>query len=213
MNEHPILFSSEMVKAILDGRKTQTRRVIKPQPEMRFEGSCWFYSNMIFVSDEDMQSHLFHDVYGEKGTPYGAVYGDGTADRLWVRETFGVYDSIVCCENDFPNFKEKSGIYRPIVHFAGTENYAWGMYGPPRKRPGIHMPRRACRIELEIVDVRVERVQDISHEDVIAEGGPFGYSGSSDEDFFTLWDTINAKRGFSAQSNPFVWVIEFRKVN
>jgi hypothetical protein len=91
IKERPILFSTEMVKAILreDSPKTMTRRIIKPQPE--WCGSYWLYQDEVFMTDEAMQSHLFHNVYGDKGTPYGAVYADGTADRMWVKETWQAY--------------------------------------------------------------------------------------------------------------------------
>lgn len=178
MNEHPILFSGEMVKAILEGRKTQTRRIIKPQPTPE---------NVDTVS-------IAYCRYGFPG------------DRLWVREKWQA--------------QTHGGVWwHEVREHHELYNWAWTnpikpSYDatPPRWLPSIYMPKDACRIFLEIVNIRMERVQDISHEDVIAEGGPFGNSGSSDEDFFILWNSINAKRGYSTNVNPWVWVIEFKVV-
>lgn len=85
IRERPILMSTPMVRAVLDGRKSQTRRVIKPQPE--WNGEVWAYDGLSFISDEQMADHLFHEVYGANGTPYGSVWGDDQGDGLWVRET------------------------------------------------------------------------------------------------------------------------------
>jgi hypothetical protein len=164
-NEKPILFSTEMVKAILEGRKSQTRRIVKPQP--------WSHTKRVLC-------------------PYGKL-----GDILWVRETWA-----------------HTGAYH--IFKAGNnwgEYYVDENYNPTDKKiqwkPSIHMPRAACRIRLEITDIRVERLQDISWEDVVAEGCP-GYRPTQDEptqQFQRLWQSINGEESW--QSNPWVWVISF----
>ncbi len=178
MREHPILFSSEMVLAILAGRKTQTRRVMKPQPT---------------------------------GKPFQFItFNVVTGDRLWVREKLHRIDG--------QTFYSADG--HPL---AMAQPWAWKR----RELPSIHMPRWASRITLEIINVRVERVQDIGENDAEREGVEMwcemfkDYSRKDDNpgwardprySFQTLWDSINAERGFGWDVNPWVWVIEFKKV-
>lgn len=207
--EKPILFSNPMIEAILDGRKTMTRRVMKPQPEKT--GSGWMYNGGYFVSDEDMQSHLFHEVYGGKGCPYGNVYGDGTADRLWVRESWNAQTQNGKWWHEVPRAD------RPLLNWAWT-NPVRPAYDatPPRWLPSIHMPRTACRIELEIVNIRVERLHSITWKDIAAEGCPSEHHmancGFMTDAMFGwwehLWKSINGEDSWSA--NPWLWVIEFR---
>lgn len=216
MKEYPILFSGEMVQAILDGRKTQTRRVIKDQPALPY---LWNK-----VSPNGFQMWTSNPQQGEKGNtelrlcPYGAP-----GDRLWVRETWRAV------ELDNGN----DGIlYKADNHFKSIENsqaaadlwcdaYADRKYGN-KWRPSIFMPRWASRIALAVTDVRVERLQEISEEDAIAEGLQkevisVGYQNDSvtlraGPKFVYLWDKINSDRGYSFESNPWVWVISFKVV-
>ncbi|HMO85721.1 MAG TPA: hypothetical protein PKC18_12475, partial [Lacipirellulaceae bacterium] len=174
IKERPILFSSAMVRAILDGHKKQTRRVINPGKYL----SC--------LDPEDDQEQLL------KYCPYGQ-----TGDRLWVRETW----------SDGPNPWGKPVVYRADVT---PEMYAtYEDCDIPRywKSP-IYMPRWASRITLEIVGVRVERLQSISQDDAIAEGVFMLAYKSHVDSFAATWDEINAKRGHSWESNPLVWAIE-----
>jgi hypothetical protein len=205
VKERPILFSASMIKAILSGAKTQTRRIMKPQPP---EGhSC----RVDYPHSKPM-------------AVYGSFPGQGTAttglcecpygkpgDHLWVRETWAT---------DF----EANILYR-----ATDENPSpMGPYGakkivdgvPSIWRPSIFMPRKASRITLEIVGVRVERLQDITEADAIAEGiqksgRTGGYlPGNCDYAkwaFEVLWDQINGKHA-SWASNPWVFVLEFKRV-
>jgi hypothetical protein len=152
MKERPILFSAPMVRAILDGRKTQTRRVIK-EKLMRGEGA-----------------HVNNCQYGKPG------------DRLWVRETF--------CYHDY--------LARYLYKADGVTGVKW--------KPSIFMPRIASRIMLEITGIRVERLQDISEEDAIAEGWP-----KSSDWYRSLWESINGQGSWVL--NPWVWVIEFMVLN
>ena len=180
----PILFNAEMVRAVLAGRKTQTRRVIKPD---------WL--RCLELSDDPNADDDREQVIAR--CPYGAA-----GERLWVRECFNV---------DWTD--------RPIYRADGGSARAAGYATEPRWKPSIHMPRWASRITLEVTDVRVERAQDITRDDIVAEGlmgvmcnriGPdFGKELGSTREFASLWDAINAKRGFSWESNPWVFVVSF----
>lgn len=171
MRERPILFSGEMARAILSGRKTMTRRVIKPQP-----------TNM----DNPMRRlSVISDC------PYGKI-----GDRLWVRETFAELEM----DNGSPF------AYRADGDKIGCHHW----------KPSIFMRRRASRILLEIINIRVERLQDISTEDIIKEGLSTNlreHDAVCDlkEKWQTLWDKINGKKHPLAD-NPWVWVIEFKRV-
>ena len=188
MKERPILFSAPMVRAILDGSKTQTRRVAT----MRVCGG-----KIIDVpSDNDAQwvQRVADKRYGKPG------------DRLWVRETWAVQH-----EYDAAAPSEIGSNAR--WHYAATEDL-----GGLRKRPSIFLPRRGSRIRLEITGVRVERLQQISEADAIAEGCPLinpnpfilGHGASSASGWFSqLWEDINGSGSWDA--NPWVWVIEFRR--
>lgn len=209
MSEKPIIFSSEMIKAVLDGRKTQTRRVIKPKPVWDL---VWWYKGETYLTDEDMQSHLFHNVYGGKGSPYGAVYADGTKDRLWVRETFTY---ITMAENETYDLRTPNGCPVKMLYKATTDYEI-----PANWTPSIYMPRWASRLTLELADIRTERLLDASLADLIAEGCPAehlpencnGMSHAAYGWFESLWDSINARRGHGWGTNPWVWVIEFEVV-
>jgi hypothetical protein len=165
------------VRAILDGRKTQTRRVVRPQPGGRlFRG---------------MDSRWYRSALADERNPIRCPYGV-PGDRLWVREAWRVFGGR---EYEYQQDRE-AVIYREGAELVDSVQGPW--------RSPIHMPRWASRLTLEIVSVRVERVQEISREDEIAEGTPDGMF------FDCLWDSINAKRA-PWSSNPWVWVIEFRK--
>ena len=222
MKEHPIIFGGPQVRAILDGRKTQTRRVIKPQP-VKIGDDSWQYKNEVFGWGESLRDHLFHNEYGGKDLcPYGGVYMDGTGDRLWVRETWG------CLDADHPRCpggrKPQEGD-RIVYRANPADDYQWGSGKPSQGsfcwRPSIHMPRWASRITLEVTAVRVERVQEISEADARAEGieprraGQDAYGDpikTHRTGFVYAWQEINAKRGHSWESNPWVWVVEFKRV-
>ena len=182
MKERPILFSAPMVQAILDGRKTMTRRVVK---------------HMVGFGEPDAWCHRagapeFFEIVGDyrQYCPHGQP-----GDRLWVRETFSE------CPADF---KDTGGvIYR-----------ADGKYNeyvlPGEWRPSIFMPRKHCRIILEITAVRIERLQDITELEATHEGIVKRLGVHCRDDFRFLWESINEKRGYGWDSNPWVWVIEFK---
>ncbi|MGP1125036.1 hypothetical protein [Serratia sp. CY56464] len=204
MKERPVIFNGEMVRAILDGRKTQTRRVMKVQPSEHFhpmnmslelDYSARWYTPGVVDKDGYLQPAT-GQVFGVAGEdegyacPFGAV-----GDRLWVRETFGD------CGNR-------------LVYRAATEDGAASQV--KRWVPSIHMPRDACRILLEITAVRVERLNDISEEDAKAEGvAPSQHIITPPEalyrvGFLKLWQSIYGEESWGA--NPWVWAISFRRV-
>lgn len=201
MKEHPILFSTEMVKAILEGRKTQTRR-IKNLKEINLNPASWRYVSKLGGSWKDKAKYIFRFI-NPTGRPVNIASPYGLpGDRLWVRETFLVERS------QHKDFYEYKADYSNT--FAG--DVCW--------KPSIFMPREACRILLEVTDVRVERLQDISEEDAIAEGISLpNYAEQAIKDIFfpepsaiysELWESINGKGSWD--KNPWVWVIEFKKV-
>lgn len=187
MKERPILFNGPMVRAILEGRKTQTRRLFNAPPwdyEID-DGQCWV-----------------EDIYGDWHfwCPFGQP-----GDRLWVRETF----------SPAYTFSEE-GSFR-WAHYRATLEKGIGY--TPRWRPSIHMPRWASRITLEITGVRLERLQSISETDAVAEScrpGRMDELSSSSiyrnarENFFTLWDDIYGQGAWTV--NPWVWAIEFKRI-
>ena len=218
MKERGMIFNAEMVRAILEGRKTQTRRVMKvqPEPSKTREGDYWFPSKklecMVHISDivpgnsPIADCHLF---FQEHCCPFGAV-----GDRIWVRETWAEAGA------GAPDLKLYRANYPEHVpsHYENVpkaEDIRW--------TPSIHMPRVACRILLEITDVRVERLNDISQEDAQAEGMELtGWRPTySDPDsggdyqtpydnFAELWESIYGQENWNA--NPWVWVIEFKRI-
>lgn len=228
MKERPILFSSAMVRAILSGAKTQTRRAVKPQPVMRGTDDC--------VIEYGKQRHsgppayLLGDILPRFGCPYGQ-----TGERLWVREKWriGAWDeidgkfAIDYCDgprkewlspNNYVDEGEQfnrlweQSTDDAIKVYGHQEHYKWEPGNSPcRWRPSIHMPRWACRLVLEIVSVRVERLQDISEADAKAEGAePAECCMAHYHGFSKLWQSINGEESWNA--NPWVWVIEFRRV-
>lgn len=201
MKERPILFSAPMVRAILAGQKTQTRRMVKPIGGddgfvLQDCGSGWWP-----YRSDDGESAITRD--GNE-TPHSCPYGQ-PGDRLWVREAWrhiegGVmYDAAGGAIDAF----EPETVYR-----ADNEKR------PGPWKPSIHMPRWASRITLEVTGVRVERLCDISEADATAEGTPnsLHLSGGrfANENFCHLWETINGEGSWSA--NPWVWVVKFARI-
>lgn len=231
MTERPIIFSAPMVRAILDGRKTQTRRIIKLQRPWLSDGDGSF-------AVEDSLTYTLHfcaDSFIKRFCPFG-----DRGDRLWVKEAWQFAPKLHCvcpqpseaspCDDWQEGLGCRSDRTGVIYQSDGMAAARW--------RPASNMPRWASRIALEVTDVRVQRVQDISDEDVAAEGAPgmvagryqcrrcngqgscLGYvhctaCGGSGNDaawhFAAFWDSINAKRA-PWGSNPWVWAVSFRRV-
>jgi hypothetical protein len=211
--EKPILFSAPMVRAILEGRKTQTRRVIKPQPVA------------LGASGNFGLAAKFGGGRKPLRTPYGQP-----GDRLWVRETWAPVDQLADrVEREDPVCVGYRADYSAIshesdnVHQLDVTHWNWE-HSSVRWRPSIFMPRWASRLTLEVTDVRVERLQDISEKDAKAEGIDTSIVDPSPREpinaknyvwardaFRDLWDSINADRAPWA-SNPWMWVVGFRRV-
>ncbi|MCK9282436.1 MAG: hypothetical protein M0P71_17615 [Melioribacteraceae bacterium] len=223
MKEKPILFSTEMVKAILDGRKTMTRRIIKPQPIPEPKRIEYYGEEYGFICESNSKkTGIF--------TPnnYFCPYGQ-PGDKLWVRETWqtGVNLNEFCAKEIKRKANEagyKNGIFCPLWYSADGKYRAWGDndirdFGTPgRKRSSRFMPRWASRIMLEITDIRVERLQDITEDDAAAEGMPHHWRKMNGENqavemFKTLWDSLNFKRGYGWDDNPWVWAISFKRLS
>lgn len=208
MRERPILFAGPMVRAILSGEKTVTRRVMKPQPTpSRLGGHSWpcpIHQTMLHVEQELQNGEGIWGGLADSACPHGAP-----GDRLWVRETFATLSA-----GQYEPVKPAYG-YGQEVRFAATDPLAdcdVGVRGYPW-RPSIHMPRWASRILLEITAVRVERVQDISDEQALAEGVDqtnTSIPGYARQRFQDLWESINGAGSWDA--NPWVWVVEFKRI-
>ncbi|RCS59746.1 hypothetical protein [Parvibium lacunae] len=232
MKERPILFYSEMVRAILGGRKTQTRRVapISDLKIKRESGGIVTWSvrftkpvKGVLGSHSGGIGNIHpHNIIASQFSPYGRP-----GDRLWVRETH-------CFCPRSPSMKSFS--YSPEesrVVYGADDVWLSGPNGPhkPKMRPSIHMPRWASRITLEITGVRVERLQDISEADAISEGvertvigdawrrycndteqeaAGLTPCGTASASFCSLWESINGPESWDA--NPWVWVVEFKRV-
>lgn len=232
VKERPILFSGPMVRAILDGLKTQTRRVMKPQPATddfadyrtdlgypASEGKLWagFWGcpktkQVSLESDGKMGSPLYYRC------PYGTL-----GEELWVREAVkvravgpekGQFDIIYKADDfqygiEIREFKRVEG-YRPLSFTRWT--------------PSLFMPRWACRLILQVRSVRVQRLRDITEFDAKFEGVELGECDHPDcspgscassryrPAFAQLWDKLNAKRGYGWETNPWVWAVEFEKI-
>ena len=212
MKSRPILFSGPMVRALLDGSKTQTRRILKGSTE--FKGSY----NPDYL-------HVHKNAPGWSDIcPYGKP-----GDQLWVRETWGArfshadFGGVALHWNDLRGPLKKYRTHQNLALYAMSANgqYCGGWI------PSIHMPRWASRITLEITGVRVERLQDISEADAMAEGctknhngyfwgGPHPESGlkqlaTAQSAYQDLWESINGPGSWDV--NPWVWVIEFRRLS
>jgi len=190
MKERPILFSTPMVQAILEGRKTMTRRVIKPQPE--YDGFWWNHpgnrpkakKNTGAISSTCKPDYLWTNL---------CKYSVG--DVLWVRETW--HPKRHNMPTGFPYE------YKATAELDGTPtNEKW--------KPSIFMPRKACRLFLEITNIRVERLQEITENDAISEGIIHNSINDPKIEFQWLWQFINGKESW--ELNPYVWVIEFNKL-
>ena len=236
MTERGMIFNAEMVRAILAGRKTQTRRIMKPQPEPCPRGGHWWPSNVFKT-----MLHVEEEMQNGKGG-WGGLVGDAcpfgdVGDRIWVREAYRFPASLDdVSPTGVGEMAVATGYRKPwaptFYEFTGTFSDGWKGFDTPPKvsdagklRPSIHMPRWASRILLEITDVRVERLNTISEEDARAEGiidggclncgepEPCGCANpepDATDAFAYLWQSIYGQENWNA--NPWVWVISFKRV-
>jgi len=251
MKEHPIIFKGEMVRAILDGRKTQTRRIVKPMPLPECD-SCVDIDYGRFVFGTLSRDGLTKTVHESVKCPYGR-----SGDRLYVRETFQIENNSLVPDI----YSKPDNPLGPVRYHKAEDDCNW--FECPRYRASepdtllivaeddeencmrwqrsIHMPKWCSRIHLEITDVRVERVQDIKTDDILNEGVRIPqHMGmplldllcnmtdylpkdkkigdlTGDEILLAywcnLWDSINGKKKVCDwQSNPWVWVVEFKRI-
>ena len=249
MKEHPILMSAPMVRAILDGSKTMTRRVVKIGGNAHF-GSAdpkihkfdWTRAEVLpnamlqLVSLGESIFNQIHVPFTFKDDAWEDNAEDDTVtrvypkwevgDRLWVKETHLIIGGI---DGENPRVIYRAGGNDPTPDDGISNSAEWWIQNGVF-RPSIYMPRWASRLTLEITEIRVERVQDITEADAIREGveldewtdyirdqnGEFTGSISYERDWITpfqkLWDSINAKRGHGWDVNPWVWVIGFKRV-
>jgi len=251
MRERPILFAAPMIRAILAGAKTQTRRLLSPQPQLAIMDAATsrsFHAAMDvgLIPKDEPAVWRWRGTFctpwprcADRWSPFGVP-----GDRLWVRETFaliwpGEYEPDDIRENEVEYRADHPGKRYPgewpDCPASETDSSC------PKWRPSLHMPRWASRLTLEITDVRVERLQDISEADARAEGIPLDVWDAAliapnyltDGEFFqnwreeephfaksdriavesyrALWDSLNAKRA-PWSSNPWVWVLSFKRV-
>lgn len=224
MKERPILFSAPMIRAVREGRKTQTRRLVKPQPEADSWPEGWDDGSWRWMLGGNPAGPEFRSPYGVPG------------DRLWGRE------NVQACElgsgQDGVRYPA-DGEFRPIDNTpqAGerwSKLFTYDYYRRPcgSEVPSIHMPRWACRCVLEIEELRIERLNNISEEDALAEGVVWSerWSGfvvpgvehpnrdfpvlsraTAREMYAALWDVINGSGQWLA--NPWVWAVTFKPLN
>lgn len=232
MKERPIIMGAESIRAILAGKKSQTRRIIKPR----------IYPTAIYEGFIDGQHQLYESRGGlvyRRNCPYGVP-----GDRLWVRETWRIMsmpedpirfqykadmavneerayeDCGWTCERYEQWYERQARKVQEDCDKAGlpkdedAPGYNWTIETcPTRWQPSIHMPKFAARIWREVVSIRVERVQDITIADAIAEGYETNLRWPDPIDWFRdLWDSLNAKRGHAWSANDWVWVVSFKVV-
>ena len=207
MKQRPILFNGDMVRALLDGRKTQTRRIVKPAKDRNGSG-CQLVAC---------------EIAGEvNGGDYSLCPYGRPGDQLWVREAHALLPRTAY------RASVGTGTIAQVEH--PTDGYTAAVFregfdrsGAPNWRPSIHMPRWASRITLQIVSVRVERLQEISEADAKAEGMELtgwrptysapdsgGECFTPADNFAALWESINGAGSWEA--NPWVWVVEFKRI-
>ncbi len=222
IKSRPIPFSAPMVQALLEGRKSQTRRMVKPQPTKDANSMGWVHS-----SSDRTREGRFLWLQGARSEVIKCPFGK-VGDVLWVRETLQLKCLVPTNLNSSSNL-EVAAIYKTNPDKA----FVWKGNAKREYIPSIHMPRWASRLTLEITAIKVERLQDISEENAIAEGVifesnvpatlegiplhrhyvPIGkgevISGWDAQDCYgNLWESLNGKDSWDA--NPWVWVIEFK---
>lgn len=227
MKEKPILFSAPMVRAILSGLKSQTRRILKPQPVMRdfVNGQmqnglmeCHHSGGWCRVTPSGMC-----DCGKKKGEVWNCPYGQ-PGDILWVKENYWMHDSPYAFASSDGNVTDGDG-HRRLVGWSATmdsDSVRIAKDYGCKQRPSIHMYRWASRITLKVTNVRVERLQDINEADAMAEGV---FNKSEEKywdpsrnihitpnvhDYMQLWDKINGPGSWAL--NPWVWVVEFERI-
>lgn len=215
----PIIFNAEMVRAILKGSKTQTRRILRPQP-VTPEAHVVVKKDKLVIYERAGKQPGLGDINATLSFPL--LYGQ-KGDFLWVRETIRKRD--VGLQGNLYGATYVADL-TPVVgqgaqgSFCGRAVCDWKWKRDTLS--SIHTPRWASRITLKITEIRVEQIQQLSREDFLAEGIPQftmarGILSDDPPDprwkFIELWDSINAKKGYGWESNPWVFIISFQKVD
>lgn len=190
MVEKPILFNQLMMRALVAGRKTVTRRVVRYIPALG-DPDQWC---------PRIGEPQFQRIVGDyrRHCPYGAP-----GDLLWVRETHAIVPATAYRHDPRVHHRVSADGYYWAIYRAGWERVSNGW------RPSIHMPRWASRFTLRITKVGLERIQEITEEEAVVEGVEASSLCSAREGYAGLWDQINAKGGYSWAANPWTWVIRF----
>lgn len=195
--EHPIIYSTPMIKAYMEDRKTMTRRVMKPQPKMIheiFQHQGYVYAQTeLLERDKNLLNGCVRCPYGQPG------------DALWIRQTFFAnLGKLLFTKEELSRLKNDKE-FNELAQSSGLQiDVKW--------TPAIFMPRKWSFYTQTITSIRVERLQDITEEDAEKEGIEFVLTHKTRRDqFATLWDSINAKRGYPWASNPWIWVISYPK--
>lgn len=206
--ERGIMFSGPMVRAILEDRKTQTRRVTRRQPTDDVEKvrhlafATWGWTTQVGYPSEDLHEQM--------NCPFGSV-----GDRLWVRET---WRPKVCTKHAGAHSIPSAPCECGIAYAADYPDPKLSLF---KWKSSMLMPRRACRIVLEITKIRVQRIQDIGSRDIVAEGVSDAHPMVEGRKcsyekvrgrWRALWDSINADRGFGWKTNPWVWALTFKRI-
>lgn len=216
MREIPILFSTPMVQAIQDLRKNMTRRLNNLE-EINQEPEKWSFEGF----PTDRKGNLIAEFYDHNGRSRSIKCPYQPGDHLYVRETWRCvkYDNMDGDLNYGVEFKDGT---RKYFKFDDNERYhQFGKFANKEGwQPSIYLPKEAARIWLEVTNVRVERLQEITEEDALAEGlrpgdqiaGPNSTPAvTAKQAFMWIWQSLNDKRGFPWAINPWVWVVEFRR--
>jgi len=221
VDEHPIIFNEWSINRILAGEKTQTRRIVKPQPPDSFTPHPEYGAVGPFYHD-GMQEPYGYGFCDQNGKEYECPYGQ-PGDVLWVREGF-----------QFPEFEDdvsprdlvdywvgEVGAPPPVKYSTGETKRAWNGHDWGRKRPYIHMPKELCRLRLRVEDVRVERVQEIDGYDASAEGiqpprpevenGTRSIHDVKRRMFREKWNDIHDDGAW--ERNDWVWIITFSRID
>lgn len=230
MVERPILFSAPMVRALLDGTKTQTRRIVKLPKSLKDGDLSTAFADKAYGITPCLHVPMPDGSVQRLRNPWGWL--ESELMQLWVRETFVIENNLECGSDAKPTFNDG----RPINW--GEGDYEWLWRQPHYKatdptpelyyedndepfcrwKPSIFMPRWASRIQLEITNIRVERLQNISESDALKEGAKPDYADAKKSYWFDtatecyewIWESINGAGSWS--KNPWVWVVEFKRV-
>ncbi len=211
--ELPILFIPDLARAARDGIKTQTMRVVRPQPDLLGRPATWLKNG--WLVKETISGQVAPVYTRHTGSPIRCPHGV-PGDTLWVRETWGLWDNALDEQatrpwRDYRRVDSRTGAESLVDYVEVVYRADWGD-ATMKWRPSIFLPRCLARTLLTVTDVALVKVQDINEAGAIAEGvDPTGATAL--EQFSALWDGINAKRGFPWCDNPWVWAVKFKRIH